>query len=180
MASLNLQSEILKEHSKRQVVKIAGWIGSSPNRFKKLMELFLHGEPIESQRSAWIVGYCGEKHPELITPWLPAMLKKMQEPDVHCAVKRNVTRTLRYIEIPRKHLGKVVTICFNEIANPSSPVAIRAFSMYVLAEIAKQEPAIINELRVTIEQLLPYADGGLLACSRKVLKQINKMKKIVV
>ncbi|MBI5020721.1 MAG: hypothetical protein HZB59_04740 [Ignavibacteriales bacterium] len=177
---MNLQSEILKEHSKRQVVKIARWIGSNPNRFKLLMDLFLNGEPIVTQRSAWIVGILGEKYPELIPPWLPAMLKKMQEPAVHCAVKRNVTRTLRYIEIPRKHLGKVVTICFDEIANPSSPVAIRAFSMYVLARIAKQEPAIINELRVTIEQLLPYAGGGLLACSRKVLKQIDKMKKVAV
>lgn len=171
---MNLESEILKEHSKRQMLKIAKWIGSDRSRFKGLMELFLNGESIVSQRSAWTVGHCGEKYPELITTWLPAMLKKMQEKDVHCAVKRNVTRTLQYVEIPRKYLGKVVTICFNELADPNSPIAVRAFSMYTLAKIAKKEPAIVNELQVTIEQMLPHATGGLLACSRKVLKQLSK------
>ncbi|MBI4810653.1 MAG: hypothetical protein HY800_04280, partial [Ignavibacteriales bacterium] len=61
---MNLETEILKEHSKRQVVKIAGWIGSNRSRFRQLMELFLNGEPIVSQRCAWTVGYCGEKYPE--------------------------------------------------------------------------------------------------------------------
>jgi hypothetical protein len=173
---MDLESEILKGHSKRQVVKIAGWIGCNQSRFKQLMELFLNGEPIVTQRSAWIVGYCGEKYPELITPWLPAMLKKMQEKDVHCAVKRNVTRTLQYIEIPPKYLGKVVTICFNELADPSSPIAVRAFSMYVLAKIAKDQPGIINELKLTIEQMLPHATAGLHACSRKVLKQLSNQR----
>jgi len=170
---MDLESEILKEHSKRQVMKIAKWIGSDRIRFKQLMELFLNGEPVVSQRSAWTVGYCGEKYPALITPWLPAMLKKMQEENVHCAVKRNVTRTLQYIEIPRKHLGKVITICFNELADPSNTIAVRAFSMYVLAKITKQEPGIINELKLTIEQMLPHATAGLRACSRKVLKQLS-------
>jgi hypothetical protein len=170
---MNLQTEILKEHSKRQVVKIAGWIGSDRKRFKQLIELFLNGEPIVSQRSAWTVGYCGEKYPTLITPWLPVMLKKMQEENVHCAVKRNVTRMLQYIEIPRKYLGEVVTVCFNELADPGSPIAVRAYSMYVLAKVAKDEPGIINELRLTIEQMLPHATAGLRACSRKALKQLK-------
>ena len=170
---MNLESEILKEHSKRQVVKIAKWIGNNRRRFKQLMELFLNGKPVVTQRSAWAVGILGEKYPKLITPWLPAMLKKMQEPKVHCAVKRNVTRTLQFVDIPRRHLGKVVTICFNELADPKSPIAVKAFSMYTLAKIAKKEPAIVQELKVTIELMLPHASGGLLACSRKVLKQIS-------
>jgi len=170
---MNLQSEILKEHSKRQVAKISKWIGDDRKRFRQLMELFLNGEPIVTQRSAWIVGCYGETHPEFIAPYLSAMLKKMQEENVHCAVKRNVTRTLQYIEIPKKYLGQVVTVCFNELADASSPIAVRVFAMYVLAKIVKQEPGIINELKLTIEQMLPHATGGLLACSRKVLKQLS-------
>jgi len=169
---MDLKNEILKEHSKRQVEKIGRWIGNNPTHFKNLMALFLDGEPIITQRSAWIVGYCIEKYPKLAAPWLPAMLKKMEERDVHCAVKRNVARTLQYVAIPRKHLGKVVTICFNELADPSNTIAVRVFSMYVLAKIAKREPGIINELRVTIEQMLPHATAGLRAGSRKVLKQL--------
>jgi hypothetical protein len=169
---MDLKTEILKEHSKRQVLKITAWIGSDRKRLKQLMELFLNGEPIITQRSAWAVGILGEKYPELITPYLPAMLKKMQENNVHCAVKRNVTRTLQYIDVPRSYLGRVTTICFDELGSPDSPIAVRVFSMYILANIAKREPGITNELRVTIGQMLPYATSGFRAASRKVLKQL--------
>jgi hypothetical protein len=170
---MNLETEILKEHSKRQVLKIVGWVGSDRKRIKQLMEFFLNGEPVITQRSAWAVGILGEKYPELITPWLPGILRKMQEKGVHCAVKRNVTRTLQYIDIPRSCLGRVTTICFYELGSPDSPIAVRVFSMHVLAKIAKREPGITNELRVTIEQMLPYSTSGFRAASRKVLKQIS-------
>lgn len=67
---MNLKPEILKEHSKRQDLKIAKWIGKDPTRFRRFVDLFLNGETIITQRAVWTVGYCGEKYPELIEPWL--------------------------------------------------------------------------------------------------------------
>ena len=103
-SSMNLESEILKEHSKRQVLKIAKWIGKNPTRFKLLMGLFLNGEPIIMQRAAWTVGYCGEKYPELIKPWLPSMLKKRNGKKVHRAVKRNVVANFNRSKFPNLNL----------------------------------------------------------------------------
>jgi len=67
---MNLEAEILKEHSKRNTVRLAAWVGADKKRFKELMDLFLKGEYRVTQRSAWIVRHCAEKHPHLITPYL--------------------------------------------------------------------------------------------------------------
>ena len=172
---MNLEAEILNEHSKRQAVKVANWVGNDPKRFTQLMELFLRGDYRVTQRSAWIVSCCADHHPALIRPWLPAMVKKMQEPGVHDAVPRNVVRILQYVDIPRPILGRVMAQCFEYLASPGSPIAVRANAMTVLANIAKKQPAIKRELRALIEQMLPHAGSALLSRGRKVLKQLDSL-----
>jgi hypothetical protein len=174
---MELETEILREHSKRQVVRIAGWVGNDRRRFKQLMRLFLHGERIVTQRSAWIVSYCVQNHPHLANPWLKEMLKKMQEPGVHDAVKRNVTRLLECVEIPKSLLGKVVSICFENLNSVESPIAVKAFSMGVLFRASEQEPDLKHELMQVIEQMQPFVGPALQARGRQVLKRLERENK---
>lgn len=170
---MNLEAETLREHSKRQTVKIARWVGSDKKRFDQLMALFLKGEYRVTQRSAWIVNTCAENHPELIRPHLGKMIKRMQEPGVHVAVKRNVIRILQFIETPDKLLGAVATVCFDYLASPEEPIAVKVFSMTVLANIAQKEPDLKNELRLVIEQQLSHGSMGFCSRARKVMKMIS-------
>ena len=171
---MNLESEILKEHSKRQAVKIGKWVGNNRSRFKQLMELFLKGEYRVTQRSAWIISYCADNHPKLISPCIGAMVKKMQEPGVHDAVPRNVVRIFQYVDIPRPILGKVMSLCFEYIASPKYPIAVRANAITVLANIAKKEPDIINELTTILGQAHLQNSPALRARIRKVLKGLTR------
>ena len=171
---MNLESEILKEHYKRQVKKIARWIGHDKNRFKQLMELFLHGDYVITQRSVWILSHCAESYPELISPWLKPIIKKMQEPSVHDAVKRNVLHILQNIEIPAPLLGIVVSLCFDYLNSLESPITVKALSMTVLLNIARSEPDLQHELQLVIEQMFPYVGAALRARSRIILKELAK------
>jgi hypothetical protein len=130
---MNLESEILREHSRVQALRLARWVGSDRQRFRNLMTCFLRGDYRTTQRSAWIVGICAERHPELVGPYLGKMLGRMQEPGVHDAVRRNVIRLLQTAEIPRSLLGTVADICFRYLAAADTPIAVKAFSMTVLA-----------------------------------------------
>lgn len=170
---MNLEAEILNEHSKRNAARLAEWVGGDTKRFSTLMSLFLNGDYVTAQRSAWIVNLCVEKHPELVRPYLKRMIVRMQEPGVHNAVRRNVVRILRFIDIPGPLLGRVATVCFQYLSSPAEPIAVRAFSMVVLGNIARKEPDIRGELRLIIEQQLPYASAGFRSCARKVLKKIK-------
>jgi hypothetical protein len=174
---MDLRTEILREHSKHQVIRIAAWIGSDRTRFKRLMELFLHGEYRVTQRSAWIVSQCADRHPLLITPWLKAMIDKTQEPGVHDAVKRNVVRILQFIDIPPSLLGKVVTICFDFLGSEDEPIAVRCFSMTVLVNAAQKEPDLKHELQAVIQTMLPFARPAIQARARMVLAQLSKGQK---
>lgn len=170
---MNLESEILREHSKHQCVRIARWIGTDTKRFRELMDLFLKGEYRITQRAAWIIQHCADQHVSLVIPYIERMIDRMIEPNVHDAVKRNVVRILQDIEIPRRLSGKVATVCFDWLASAKEPVAVKVFSMSVLANIAKQEPDLKNEIRILIEQQMPMGSAGFKSRGKKVLRQLE-------
>ncbi len=170
---MNLLSEILKEHSKSQTLKIVKWVGWDKQRFKQLMLLFLEGEYRVTQRSAWMISTCADNHPELIRPYLKKMILKTQEPGVHDAVKRNVVRILQKIEIPVSLTGRVTDICFNFLADKKEAIAVRVFSMTVLYHITKKEPDLRNELRWLIEESLPEEKAAFKSRGKKILKNLK-------
>ncbi|HEY6951020.1 MAG TPA: hypothetical protein VI758_01365 [Bacteroidota bacterium] len=171
---MDLQTEILREHSKRHVEKIARWIGADKRRFRQLMGLFLHGDYLLAQRSAWIVNHCAQQYPQLITPWIGAMLDRMQQPGVHVAVPRNTMRIFELIQIPPKHQGRIVTLCFDYLQSPATPIAIQAYSMGILTKMAAREPDLKNEFRAAVELLLPHAGPGVRARARRVFETIAR------
>ena len=170
---MELESEIKILRSKYQVEKLIRWIGTDSERFAQLMKLFLHGDQDISRRSAWIVGHCCERHPELAKPWLKAMIIKMQEPDIHNAIQRNVMRVLQYVEIPRSLKGTVANICFNFISDAKTAIAPQAFAMTVLANIAEKEPDLLKELRVLVHQMFPYSTPAFRARAKKIFKDLD-------
>jgi len=169
---MQLEAEILEEHSKAQSLKIVKWVGKDPMRFKQLMQLFLHGKYRVTQRSAWMISLCAEKHPALIKPYLKKMLQKTQEPGVHDAVKRNVVRILQDIEIPPSLTGLAADICFNFLADRKEAIAVRVFSMSVLFHITRKEPDLKNELRLLIEENLHEEKAAFKSRGKKILKAL--------
>lgn len=172
---MNLESEILRECSKRQCVRIAKWVGTDKRRFRELMDLFLKGDYRTTQRAAWIVNHCADEHIELVIPYINRMMDRMLEANVHVAVKRNVVRVLQDIDIPRQLAGKVATLCFEMLASAKEPVAVKVFSMTVLANIAQQEPELKNEIRILVEQQMPTGSAGFKSRGMKILRQLEKM-----
>jgi hypothetical protein len=174
---MHIRDEILKEHSKKQTRKIAAYIGNDAAKFRELMELFFANEYRVTQRGAWIVNECTEKHPELIRPYLKKMLDYLATPGLHIAVKRNTMRILHYIEIPKSLLGRVATLSFEFFASPQEAIAVKAHSMMILEIVCTKEPALIPEFRLLFEQQLPFAPPAIVACGRKVFKQLEKIEK---
>src|ERR1044071_6360442 len=168
---MDLRAEILKEHSRKQSEKIAKWIGTDPGRFKEFMQLFLNDEYRVVQRSAWVLSVVAEKHYKLALPWLPEMVKKISEPGVHVAVKRNVVRILQFLEIPEELHGDVMNACFDLLGDIKETIAVRVFAMTVLSNLAKTYPDIKQELRSLIEDELSHQpSAGFTARAKKLLK----------
>lgn len=166
---MDIEQELLREHSKAQALKIAAWIGTDSRRLDLLMELVLTGERVIAQRGAWVVGIIGDMHPVLLRPFLKKMIAKMKEPCVHAAVKRNFMRILQEMEIPRNLLGAVTNLCFDLLTSHKETIAVKVFSMTVIANIAQQEPGLEKELHIIVERQLPQAGPGFRSRAKKIL-----------
>ena len=167
---MDLRKELLKEHNKQHTHKIADYVGDSPIRFKALIDLFLSDSYRLAQRAAWPLMYCSEAHPSLVIPYLPKLLKMLQQPELNDTLKRNIIRSLQFTDIPKKHQGLVADSCFTLLADPKEAIAVRVFSMTVLANLAKEQPDLRKELKIIIEDQMPYASAAFISRGRKILK----------
>ncbi|WP_026463056.1 hypothetical protein [Adhaeribacter aquaticus] len=168
---MNIHEALLQEHSKRQTTKIVAFIGTNPDRFADLMQLFFSSESRITQRAAWVVSTCAAKHPYLIDPYLNLLIANLEKP-VHAAVKRNTLRLLQETEIPETLQGALANICFQFLLE-DEPTAIKAFAMTVLSNLVKREPDLKNELQVILEDQLPYGSPGFVSRGRKILKELK-------
>ncbi|MBX2971385.1 MAG: hypothetical protein KF803_18610 [Cyclobacteriaceae bacterium] len=171
---MNLEKEILKEHSKAQTLKIVRYVGNDPERFSELVSLFLKGPYRVTQRAAWPLSICVEHNPEIVKPHLKKLVMNLKQPALHNAVKRNTIRLLQFIEVPKSLHGEVATRCFDYLQDNQEAIAVRAFSMTVLANIAKTNPGLKRELIMILEDILPYGSAGLISRARTTIKQLNK------
>jgi hypothetical protein len=175
VAAFNLREQILKEHSKAQCRVIVNWVGANQQRFDELFNLFLTDEYRVVQRAAWPVSYCVISYPNFITKHWSSLIKNLQKPNLHNAVKRNSIRLLQDIAIPKKYQGQIMNICFSYVENPVETVAVKAFSLTVLGNLAKQYPEIIPEIKLLIEEQLGRQTAAFKSRAKMFLKEVGKL-----
>lgn len=167
---MDLQKQILKEHSKANRDRITTYVGINKKRFADLIDVYLAGPYRVTQRAAWPLAYCVEQHPELISPHYKKLLAFVAKPNAPVAVKRNTMRLLQFVEVPKKFYGAVADIAFNFLNDKKETVAVQVFAMTVLSNLVKHEPALANELRTIIEDRLPFGTAGFRSRGVKILK----------
>jgi hypothetical protein len=166
---MDLLKAIEKEHSKAQCEKIVKYVGGDKERFAELMQLFLKGEYRVTQRAAWPMSICVEKHPALITPYFKQIIPLLQKPGVHGAVVRNIVRLLQYVEIPKRYHGQIMSVCFDFIADVETAAAIKAFSLTILENLSALYPDIRPELKLIIEERWEHETPAFKVRARKIL-----------
>lgn len=171
---MDLQSELLKEHSKPQMLRIVQYVGNNKQRMKELMDLFLGNEYRITQRAAWPLGYISIAHPNLVEPYHEQLLKRLQQPGMHDAVKRNILRLWIPNMPPETCWGELFDLCYQLTRSKDEAVAIRVFAMHVMGNIAIRYPELTFELRSLIEELMLLDQPAFVARGKKVLKLIDK------
>ena len=172
--NFNILEGLQTEHSKAMTNKIVNYIGADVERMAQLMACFFGKDVRVSQRAAMSVCWVADKYPKLIEPYLEKMLILSRQSNVHNALQRNTMRILREMpEIPASVIGLTADTAFSFLETPSTPVAIRAFSMRVLYKISQKEPDLKNELKLIIETFLPHETlPAFTSTAKDVLKKL--------
>ena len=168
-----MEEELLRDHSKQNIERMANQIGDDPAQFGHLMDIFFHGSNRATHFSAHLLGKCCDLHPHLILPHLGKMIDLLDE-DVHDSLKRNILRTMQFIDVPEEHWDKTVQYCFELLQSKKEPVAVKVFGMTVLANLCEKLPELKNELRIIIEDQMPYGSAGFKSRGSKILKKLQQ------
>ena len=166
-----LRNQILLEHTKANCQKIIDWTGSDISRFNQLFELFLNDEYRVTKRAAWPLSYCAIAHPEFMQNNFDKLLSNLHKPSLHDSIKRNTLRLLQHMNIPEKYEGEIMDACCKYVESSTEAVAIKAFALTVLGNLAKKYPEIIPEIKIIIEDQLPHQTAGFKSRANKLLKQ---------
>ena len=167
---MDLEKLLRAEHSRRQCDRIVAYIGADKDRFAQLIELFFRGEYRITQRAAWPLGYCVRHHPELIAPYYRQLLDNLGRKDIHVAVIRNTVRLLQDVSIPIRYHGRVMSVCFEFVEDPATPIAVKAFALTILSNLLQDYPEIQGELKTLIESQWEQATPAFRGRARKILK----------
>jgi hypothetical protein len=169
---MDIKREILKRHSLHQARKVADYVGDNPARFKSLLQVFLDGPFRITQMAAWPLNFCVEANPDLIKPYFPVIFKTLDRTDIHNAVKRNILRMLQFTAVPVGYHGKLAERAFTFLQDHKEPVAVKVFAMTLLADLAVSQPDLKPELRIMIEDQLPYSSPAFVSRARKLMKNL--------
>ncbi len=147
---MDIEKKLLSEHSKAVANVIIKYVGHDKERFSELFSIFIKGDYRLTQRAAWPLSYILIANPKWLGGIMPALIKKLRQPNNHPAITRNILRIFQEAEIPEKHQGEVVDFCLRVIPSEHYPAAIRAFAITVAANICKHYPELSRELQLLL------------------------------
>lgn len=123
------------------------------------------------------MSYCAIDHPEFMKANFDKLIQNLKKPAIHNSIKRNSLRLLQEVDIPQEYEGDIMDICFHFVEAPSEAVAIKAFSLTILGKLAKKYPEIIQEIKLLIEDQLPYQTSAFKVRAKRLLMEFKSLEK---
>ena len=171
---MDLIIEIKKEHSKANTIRIAKLIESDPGLFTQLMHIYFNENDMDTARkAAWIMRECVMVNPQILDSFQGKIIQYLQSENLHDAIKRNALVLLKDRNYSTKQSGVLLEICFRYLQSASEPTAVKAHAMDIIFEMGKDHPDINHELKLILEDLIPYSTSGLKNKAEKILKNIR-------
>lgn len=168
---MKLREELLKEHSLIHAQQISAWAVESKANLKELMAAFFSKEKLIAQRASWAAGKAYELKPGWFKAYIPALIGCLDKP-IHGSVRRNSLRILQTLEVPEACSGKLIDVLFQLLTDAKTESAVKAFGMSVAFNIVQHYPELRQELKIIIEDQLPFATPSFKSRAKKIINKL--------
>lgn len=148
---MKFPQQYLEIYSLQNRDRIIKWVGASPDRFRLLVAVVTGEDPLLASRAAWSLTYVVENNPALIKSHFNKLLRRMEEPGWPDGVRRNIIRSLEFVDLPRQWEGLVMNTCFRFLTDPMEKAAVKASCITILAKLARKFPEIKPELQLVVQ-----------------------------
>jgi hypothetical protein len=172
---MTIEELLTLEQSRRNVDQVISIVKNNPEFFDTLWLIFVSNREPESRRAAWAIDILNEDLSFLTNIHLETLIDLLPE-FRHNGLKRHALRILERNVLPRKNKGQLVSICFNLLESNKSPVAVKMFSIKILARVAMQEPDLIRELIEIIEIQMNDSTPGFRSIGGKIIRQLQSRR----
>lgn len=164
---------VLQKHSKHHTSQLAAKIAGNPKDVSVLWQIIITGESPVPERASWILSHLFDMRPEVLDDMATPFIDQLPISD-HQAIKRNILRCLAGMPIPESDAGALFNICVDWIYSAREDVAVRAHAMTIVTNIALEEPGLIDEVKVVIEDQYENGSTGIQSRCRNLLKRISR------
>lgn len=138
------------------------------------MKLFFGDDYRITQWAAWVLSHCHDLQPNLILPYVDQLISNLNtNPDV--AIKRNTVRILQNVALTEDQMGPLADHCFKYLKDANEAIAVKVFSMTILANITKIFPELKDEIVSNISNQFPFSTAAFKSRGSKVIKQLSRL-----
>ncbi|QIA09641.1 hypothetical protein [Draconibacterium halophilum] len=134
---------------------VAAAMLNDPVQFKTLIQLALNDTRPKSWRAAYLVDKIHDEKPELLQPYLPALIGQLQT-EMNASKRRHWLKLISMNKISEEHIGFLFDYCIETFTSGKEAVAVRVHAMQILYNISEMEPVLKPEVLQIIEQEMEY------------------------
>lgn len=161
----------------REVEWVANSAIENPAIFRKLLDYSFLEDKKLAFRSSWTLTKVCDRYQDLIYPHLERIVEGLEKVDNE-STQRSFLRMISLSDMNRltsKQHGMLADYCFNALRSGFSAIAIKAYSMEILYNLAVIYPELVNEISTTINLLQEEGSAGIVAKGRMVLKRLAEI-----
>ncbi len=165
--------------SAKEVEWIAASATENPQIFKKLFACSFSDDKKLAFHSSWALTKVADDHPALFIDFVPKIIESLGKIDNESTL-RSFLRILTLSDISKldsRHHGQLADYCFSALRSGSSAIAVKAYSMDIMYQIAVIYPELIHELASTINLLHEENSAGIVARGNIILKRLAEISK---
>ena len=169
----DLRFFIEEEISKKRAVALAQHTTDPQVLAAALWSFVLLNEHPVSWRATWFLEHLGHENKEYVRPFLNPIVEAFSTFKID-GQKRSSLKILLMFSLDDYNYEPMVGHCFDLLLSHEEAIAVRMFCMRFLLKVVKIEPELKEELRQSIEFVLPHAQRGLLSVCRNSLQALKK------
>ena len=147
---MDFRKQLLAEATRRNIDFIVATIDGKNERFAKVFPLIYDSNGYIANRAGWVVEKCAAKYPYLVKPQINEIIDFLPQISFD-GLRRVMLKVLTLLPLPENRLGEVIDVCLTWLESPKEKVAVKVYSMQILADFCKTEPGLIPELLSIIE-----------------------------
>ena len=170
---MTLSELILSDYNRVHADFVADYIITNPELMPEMLELVFKLEEPLSRRAAWSFRIISQKKVSIVEPFVNELINKIRDVN-DVPILKLILAVLVETDIPQEYHGEILQFTSEILTDSNSSIASLIYSMDIFYKLSLKEPDLLNELRLMLEQILPYGSPGVKNKCGRLIRRITK------